>query len=212
MAIDSGRRPRDVVAVIDDSPMARDMICAMVEPLDVETVTYAGAREFLADPHCRRADCLLLDLHMPGMNGADLQQVLSDQQWQVPIIFITGEGAVRSAVDAMQRGALHFLQKPLRVPELLDWVRRALELARRQRDGQRRRAALLERFELLTPREREVLQLLTQGARSKDIAQRLGIGVKTVETYRATLLAKTLARNTVELVRLAVDVGLHQGL
>jgi FixJ family two-component response regulator len=198
---------RDVVAVIDDDQHNRDIVSMMLERLDVDVRPYAGARQFLDDPAARDASCLVLDVRMPGMSGLELQRRLNEQHRTVPIVFLTADGDVPMAVDAMRAGAQAFLLKPFKDYELIDNVRRALALAQEQRHRRRRSDTVRARFELLSAREREVLDLLASGLRSKDIAQALSISVKTVEEHRTNMMRKTRTASMVELVRLAAEAA-----
>jgi two-component system response regulator FixJ len=196
---------RDVVAVVDDDEINREIVRRTLESVFIEVRTYASARAFLDDPQHRQVDGLILDVRMPVMSGMELQRILLDSGWHAPIIFLTGHGDVPMAVEAMRRGAAGFLQKPCQEQELIDQVQRALENGRRDGERERRRDTVRARFELLTSREREVLELLGHGQRTKDIAQALSISVKTVEEHRMNLMRKTRTGTTLELVRAAVQ-------
>jgi len=145
------------------------------------------------------------------MSGPELQQTLHDMQWSLPILFLTAHGDIPMAVEAMRSGAVDFLQKPFQEQQLIDRVQRSLERSRSQREAERRNETLRARFEVLTPREREVLDMLVAGQQTKQIAQRLNISVKTVEEYRATLKRKTHASSMLELVSLATQAGAVSG-
>ena len=199
---------RDIVAVVDDNDTLREMICLMLEGLQIEVRGYAGARAFIDDPASRQTDCLVLDVRMPGMSGLELQHRLQDTHWQLPVLFLTAHGDVRTAVDAMRAGAVDFLLKPFQEQHLIDRVQRALDLRRRQRQSEQRRQAMRARFEVLTPREREVLGLLMNGQRTKQIANTLNLSVKTVEEHRANLMHKTHSNSMVELACMATEAAL----
>jgi FixJ family two-component response regulator len=147
--------------------------------------------------------CLVLDVRMPGLSGLDLQRKLSDANIQIPIIFITGHGDIPMSVRAMKEGALEFLTKPVRGQDLLDAVQKAVA---RDRGLRKERAEMMEirtRFDSLTPREREVLNLVVAGLLNKQIADELGISELTIKTHRAHLMQKTQAESLAHLVRMA---------
>jgi two-component system response regulator FixJ len=202
---------RDVVAVVDDDENNRDIVRLMLEGLEIEVRTYPCAHRFLEDPAAREAGCLVLDVRMPGMSGLELQRRLIEMQWQLPIVFLTAHGDVPMAVEAMRAGAVGFLLKPFKDQELIDSVQRALAQFHEQRDRLRRSETVRARFELLSSREREVLDLLASGLRSKDIAQALSISVKTVEEHRTNLMRKTRTGSMLELVRLAAEAAVLAG-
>jgi FixJ family two-component response regulator len=202
---------RDMVAVVDDDEHNRDIVRLMLETLQIEVRTYPCAQRFLEDPAAREAGCLVLDVRMPGMSGLELQRRLIEMQWPLPIVFLTAHGDVPMAVDAMRAGAVGFLLKPFKDQELIDSVQRALAQSREQRDRLRRTETVRARFDLLSSREREVLDLLASGLRSKDIAQALSISVKTVEEHRTNLMRKTRTASMVELVRLAAEASVLAG-
>jgi FixJ family two-component response regulator len=197
--------PRDVVAVVDDDPHHREIVRLMLEAVEVEVRPYHHAQAFLDDPQAREAGCLVLDVRMPGISGLELQRRLNDAGGSPPIVFLTAHGDVPMAVDAMRNGAVGFLLKPFQEQQLIDCVQRGLSMHREQREKQRREETVRARFELLTAREREVLDLLATGLRSKDIAQALSISVKTVEEHRTNLMRKTRTGSMIELVRLAAQ-------
>jgi FixJ family two-component response regulator len=195
----------DVVAVIDDSELSRDVVRKMLEAVAIEVRAYPSARAFLDDPDFRRAGCLVLDVRMPGMSGLELQRTLNDMKWMVPILFLSAHGDIPMVVEAMRNGAVGFMQKPFKEQELIEHVQASLTLCRRRRQFERLRETLRARLELLTAREREVLHLVASGRRTKEIAQLLSITVKTVEEHRANLLRKTRTKSMLELVGLAAQ-------
>lgn len=188
------------VAVVDDDPTVRQAFCLMLSPLSIGVRSYANAREFIDDPQSRECDCLLLDVRMPEVSGLDLQRRLIETGWQIPVIFITGHGEVAMAVEAMRLGAVDFLQKPVNLQQLLDSVQRTLEHSKERRRQRRATDVVAARVACLTPREREVFELLIKGQRSKDIAAALRIGVKTIEEHRSNILRKMHVASTAELL------------
>lgn len=191
---------QNIIAVVDDDQAVREALCLMLGSLSLCVQSYANAREFLDDPRSRECSCLVLDVRMPGISGIDLQRRLIETGWHIPIIFITGHGDVPMAVEAMRQGAVDFLQKPVKEQQLLDSVQRTLEGSNERRRQRRAMDVITARVACLTPREREVLQLLVKGQRSKDIAAALRVGLKTVEEYRSNILRKMHVASTAELL------------
>ena len=150
--------------------------------------------------------CLVLDVRMPGMSGIELQQQLNLRGAVIPVIFITGHGDIPMAVEAMQQGAFDFLQKPFRDQDLIDRIQRALEKDRASRDELTQRSRIRERRETLTPREREVLDLVTAGKPNKIMAADLGLSQRTVEIHRARVMEKMGASSLAQLVRMTLDL------
>jgi RNA polymerase sigma factor (sigma-70 family) len=196
-----------VVNIVDDDAGVRTSIGMLLKSVGIPSSIYASAREFLDAHDASRPGCLVLDIRMPGMSGLDLQQELNARGVSLPIIFITGHGDVPMAVEAMRSGAFDFLQKPFRDQELIDRVQRALE-----RDAENRRAAeerrqIRDRLETLTPREREVLELMAQGKPNKVMAGDLGLSQRTVEIHRAHVMEKMGADSVAQLVSMVLSSG-----
>lgn len=190
----------EIVAVVDDDHAVREALCLMLGQLSIGVQPYANAREFLDDPDSRECACLVLDVRMPGISGIDLQRRLIETGCHIPIIFITGHGEVPMAVEAMRLGAVDFLQKPVKEQQLLDTVQRTLESSKERRQQRRAMDVVTARLACLTPREREVFELLVKGQRSKDIATVLRISLKTIEEYRSNILRKMHVASTAELL------------
>jgi FixJ family two-component response regulator len=150
--------------------------------------------------------CVVLDVRMPAMSGLELQQLLNMRGAIIPVIFITGHGDIPMAVDAMQHGAFDFLQKPFRDQDLLDRVQKALEKDRVNRVQLREKTRIQERRESLTPREREILELMTRGKPNKVMAADLGVSQRTVEIHRARVMEKMGASSLAQLVRMVMDL------
>jgi FixJ family two-component response regulator len=148
----------------------------------------------------------VLDVRMPGMSGLELQEQLNVRGAVIPVIFITGHGDIPMAVEAMQQGAFDFLQKPFRDQELIDRIQRALELDGRNRAALDQHARIRERLDSLTPREREVLALMTRGQPNKIMAAELGVSQRTVEIHRARVMEKSGAASLAQLVRMVMDL------
>jgi len=194
------------VFVVDDDEAVRASLKLLLKTLGLPAQTYASAQEFLATFDARRGGCLVLDIRMPGMSGLELQEELNARGAILPIIFITGHGDVPMAVEAMQRGAMDFLQKPFRDQDLLDRITEALARDRAGRELLGNRQRIRARVADLTPREREVMALVTQGKANKVIAADLDLSQRTVEIHRAHVMEKMGANSLAHLVRMAIDV------
>jgi FixJ family two-component response regulator len=183
--------PAPTVFVVDDDDALRDSVRVLLESAGLKSEGFASAREFL-DAWRDAPGCVLLDVRMPGMSGLKLQDELAERAWRTPVVFVTGHGDVPMAVETLKKGAFDFLQKPYRDSELLECVRRALAA-----DAERRRHDA--NFEALTPREREVLDLILVGRTTRAIAAALGVSEKTVEFHRAGIMRKLNVRTREQL-------------
>jgi FixJ family two-component response regulator len=192
------------VFVVDDDAPVRDALKLLLRSVGHNVECFASAQEFLDAYHDDRPGCLVLDVRMPGMSGLELQERLNERRAILPIIFITGHGDVPMAVEALQAGALDFLQKPFRDQELLDRIAKALEKDTVNRRELIELRAIAERFADLTPRERKVMELVTQGKANKVIAGDLDISQRTVEIHRARVMEKTRASSLAHLVRMVL--------
>ncbi len=193
------------VFVVDDDPSIRFAMQALMDSVDLEYEIYGSADEFLENVDEQRPGCLVLDIRMPGLGGLELQEELIKRGNTVPIIFITGHGDVPMAVDAMQKGAVDFIQKPFRDQDLLDRVREALSTDEERRAEQQRHAEVADRLERLTNREREVFDLVVTGKPNKVIAYELGVSQRTVEIHRARVMEKMQARSLADLVKMHMN-------
>jgi len=167
---------------------------------------FTSAAEFLAAHDPGIAGCLVADVRMPGMSGLELQQQLNVRGAVIPVIFITGHGDIPMAVEAMQHGAFDFLQKPFRDQDLIDRIQRALAKDARNRSSLKEHDRIRQRFDSLTPREREVLTLMTRGKANKVMAAELGLSQRTVEIHRARVMEKSGAASLAQLVRMVMDL------
>jgi two-component system response regulator FixJ len=192
------------VFVVDDDEAVRRALGFLLQTEGYAVEAFPSAAAFLDRYDPDRRGCLLLDVRMPHMTGLDLQHELNARGWRIPAIFITGHGTVPIAIAAMKAGAFDFIEKPLRDDALLDSVERALGWEETTREEHLELAALKTRATLLTPREREVFDLVATGEPNKIIARRLGISVRTVELHRSHILEKMQARTISELIRMAI--------
>jgi two-component system response regulator FixJ len=196
-----------VVFIVDDDEAVRSSLRLLLKSVGLVPTALGSAREFLDKYDPAQPGCLVLDVRMPGMSGIELQEMLNRQGAVIPVIFITGHGDVPMAVEAMQAGAFDFLQKPFRDQDLIDRIQRALEKDRASRSELNERSLIRERLESLTPREHEVLTLVTSGKPNKIMAADLGVSQRTVEIHRARVMEKMGASSLAQLVRMIMDLG-----
>jgi RNA polymerase sigma factor (sigma-70 family) len=194
--------PEPTVFIVDDDPAIRFAMQALMDSVNVTHEIYSSGDEFLEKVGGSRPGCLVLDIRMPGLGGLELQEELLKRGSTLPIIFITGHGDVPMAVDAMQKGAVDFIQKPFRDQDLLDRVREALKTDQERRQEQEAHAEVAERLARLTNREREVFDLVVTGKPNKVIAYELGVSQRTVEIHRARVMEKMQARSLADLVKM----------
>jgi RNA polymerase sigma factor (sigma-70 family) len=200
------------VLVIDDDPEFRESVARLLRTVGLSTRQFSSVHDFLkADPP-EGPTCLVLDVRMPGRSGLELQRDLAAANRQVPIIFITAHADVPMTVQAMKRGAMEFLTKPFRDQDLLDAVEAGLARDRARQESERTLAMLRERFDSLSPREREIMLHVVAGRLNKQIANDIGIAESTVKVHRTHLMRKMKARSLPELSRMAdtLNVRLQQ--
>ena len=200
MASQSEQKP--TVFIVDDDAAIRFAMQALMDSVNLEHEIFESGDEFLGKITEQRPGCLVLDIRMPGLGGLELQEELIKRGNTLPIIFITGHGDVPMAVEAMQKGAVDFIQKPFRDQELLDRVREALATDEERREEQQLHAKVNERLSRLTNREREVFDLVVTGKPNKVIAYELGVSQRTVEIHRARVMEKMQARSLADLVKM----------
>lgn len=192
------------VFVVDDDLAMRTSLQWLIESVGMQVKTYESAQAFLDAYYPGRAGCLLLDVRMPGISGLELQAYLNKKEIRLPVIIITGHGDVAMAVKAMKAGAVDFIEKPFDDEALLNSIKKALQYDEKQRALRAQRADLAARLAELTPREHEVMAMVTDGKSNREIAAALGVSAKTVEVHRARVMDKMRADSLAELVRLAL--------
>jgi two-component system response regulator FixJ len=198
---------RPTVFVVDDDNAVRDALRFLLRSVGLTVETFASATEFLEAYRDDRPGCLVLDIRMPGMTGLELQDKLMERRSILPIIFITGHGDVPMAVEAMQAGAMDFIQKPFRDQDLLDRIHQAIDKDAKTRQSLGELAAIRARLASLTPREREVMDLVVHGKANKVIAGDLDLSQRTVEIHRARVMEKMEASSLAHLVRMVLEIG-----
>ena len=196
------------VVVIDDDPDIREALRSLLQSVGLQGRAFASVPEFLKSGRPDGPTCLVLDVRLPGRSGLDFQRELSAANIDLPIIFITAHADVPMSVQAMKGGALEFLTKPVRDQDLLDAIQLGLERDRARREGERALAALRERFETLTPREREVMTEVLKGRLNKQIAGDIGVSEVTVKAHRGQVMRKMKASSLLDLARMAEKLKL----
>ena len=194
------------VYIVDDDQAIRHAMELLMRSVGLDYEIFHSGDDFLASHTNDRAGCLVLDIRMPGLGGLELQEKLNDLGSTLPIIFITGHGDVPMAVEAMQKGAVDFIQKPFRDQELLDQVSEALKTDQQRRSARDQKAEVLHHVEKLTKREREVMDLVVTGKPNKVIAYQLGVSQRTVEIHRARVMEKMEAKSLADLVRMHLTI------
>ncbi len=191
------------VFLVDDDAAVRDALTQLLEANGLNVRSFASAEDFLTGCDTEEPGCLVLDLRLPGASGTDLQEWLNLRKARWPVIFLTGYGDVPTSVSTLKHGAVDFLEKPAAGGVLLERVQAALALDGERRSTDAVRSAARARFDQLTPREQEVMSLVATGTSNKDIARRLKISHRTVETHRARVMRKMGAANLLDLVRMS---------
>jgi len=193
-----------VVFVIDDDRAARESLSWLIGSVHLRVQSFASAIEFLAAYPPGRPGCVIADVHMPGLSGLDLQAELRRRGIDLPVIVVTGHGDVPMAVRAMKAGAVDFVEKPFNDQVLIDLVQNAVKQSLASRWNEQEKREWRARLEQLTPRERQVLDMIAAGESNKGIAHALGISEKTVEAHRAHVMDKMQAKSFAELMKLVI--------
>ncbi|MCX7148620.1 MAG: response regulator transcription factor, partial [Rhodocyclales bacterium] len=195
------------VFIVDDDEAMRDSLAWLLESNGLRVRSFASGEAFLDAWRADMAGCLVLDVRMPGISGLELHERLQALQSSLPIIFVTGHGDVPMAVSALKKGAADFIEKPFNDKEILRLIEQCLAVDREQQSRRRRHAEIARRLAALTPREREVMDLMAAGRLNKQIADDLGISIKTVEVHRARVMDKMEVRSLAELVQCVMEVS-----
>jgi two-component system, LuxR family, response regulator FixJ len=201
-----------IVYIVDDDEQVRKAVTALVEAMGVTSENYASAEDFLRAYDGRRPACLVTDVRMLGMSGLELQERMLEQGLSMSVIVLTAFATTPTTVRAMRNGALTLMEKPCNDDELWDAIRRGLANDRENYDLEQQRSNLKLRLESLTPKEREVLDLMIAGDANKVIARKLDCSIRTVENHRQKVFQKMEADSLAELVRMAVAMGIVPNL
>ena len=199
-----------VVYVIDDDASMRDSIKSLLGSVGLRVETFGSAPEFFGRKLPDAAMCLVVDVRLPGLSGLDFQAELTKANIDAPIIFITGHGDIAMTVKAMKAGAVEFLTKPFRDQDLLDAVKLGLEKNEAKREGQKTNAVVSSLFDSLTPREQEVMRLVTTGLMNKQVAAEMGVSEITVKVHRGNAMRKMKANSLADLVLMADMLGIRR--
>lgn len=203
--------PQSCVVIVDDDPDVREALSSLLKSVGLQVKALASLPEFWKTGRPEGPTCLVLDVRLPGQSGLDFQRELAAAKIDVPIIFITAYADISMSVQAMKRGALEFLTKPVRDQDLLDAIHLGLERDRARRESEKAVAAVRERFETLTPREREVMAEVLKGRLNKQIAGDIGVSEVTVKAHRGQIMRKMKAASLLDLARMGEQLNFTPG-
>jgi FixJ family two-component response regulator len=205
-----GSEPQSIVYVVDDDASIRDGLRSLLASMGMQVDVFGSAAEFLRSTLPDIPSCLVLDVRLPGVSGLDFQAELTKAGIQVPIIFISGHGDIPMTVRAMKAGAVEFLVKPVREQDLLDAVQIGLDRDRARRESENTVSAMRVRYNSLTPREQEVIALVTSGLMNKQIAAEMDVSEITAKVHRGNVMRKMDAKSLADLVRMADLLGIRR--
>jgi RNA polymerase sigma factor (sigma-70 family) len=198
--------PEPTIFIVDDDEVVRDSLSRLMETVSLKAKAFPSAQQFLDAYDHSQPGCLVLDVRMPGMSGLKLQDELLARNMTIPIIFISGYGELPLAVEALRKGAIDFIEKPVGDQVLLERIQEALAKDARTRKEQAKREAIEAKLALLSPREREVIELVRAGKPNRVIAEELGLSQRTVEVHRAGIMEKLQVSSVIELVTMVYAV------
>lgn len=199
------------VYIVEDDPASRELLIDLFQSANLRVKSYESGAKFLDDLPSGKTGCIVLDVRMPGMNGFELHAELIKRSIRLPVVFVTAHGDTRMAVRAMKAGAHDFVEKPIDTRQMMQIVREALNRSAETAAARARKEEIQMRIDQLTPRERDVLDLIAEGELNKQIAHRLGIAQRTVEVHRANIMEKMNAKSAADLIRMVMTIDTIRG-